>query len=152
MRRERVGRIAAGAEPCGAAVASEPVERFGGGVETRDLFLLAAWMRGGYAPCRADLDRVLIECDHRHTRCWLLLRLGTGCHHPPLAGGSQSSSPSLPRTRPVFGLTRCSWPQAWQVIASNASSSDLVGSSAIQPWTRRRVCGQRKRKVGMSVR
>lgn len=66
---------------------------------------------------------------------------------------SSSVSPeSLPRMRPVLGLNKWTWPQAWQVIGSNESSSAMVGSSAIQPWTRRPVFGQRKRKVGMGAR
>jgi len=73
---------------------------------------------------------------------------------PQTLGGVASCAKPLsvaPKTLPVWGLTRCTRPQAGQVTASKLSSSRSVGSFAIQPCTRRPVFGQRYRKVGNSI-
>jgi hypothetical protein len=49
---------------------------------------------------------------------------------------------SLPAVSPVFGLTKCSRPHAWQITPSYLSSSS-DSSSSTQPCTRKPVFGQR---------
>src|SRR5262249_5836139 len=55
-----------------------------------------------------------------------------------------------PAVSPVFGLTKCSRPQAWQTTPSYASSLSSDSLSSTQPCTRKPVFGQRYRKEPMA--